>query len=402
LIAALIAGSVRTAAAQPPPSSPPTTVDASSGGITIASGVNSLTIGARAQVRWTVDKREEFDADRGGSGLGQADGPFSQFDVPRLRLTLSGGAFKAWLRYTFQFDFSRTSGESASKIKDAVIEFRPTGTPYRILAGQFKVPFGLQQLTSSGRLQFVDRAITDSKFVPARDMGVMFGGTAAGRKVGYEAGVFNGSGESVRQTRESPLWAGRVFFNPLGVYALAEGSSDAPDDPVLHLGIGVRGGALIRGRTQSGIVQDADRQTAVDVEFAYKAPRFYSTAEFFWMTDEQRNPFDLSDIKSNGYHAQAGFMLVPRQNEVALLYAWINADTSASDSAVTELRGVFGHYWRAHNLKLQADVGQIGYQAGFAELSSRARAGLPSLGTRLVSGQSLADRQFRLQLQLAF
>jgi phosphate-selective porin len=402
LAAVIVAGGARTAGAQTPPPSPPTTVDASSGGVTIASGVNSLTIGARAQFRWTVNKREEFDADSGGSGVGQADGPFSQFDVPRLRLTLSGGAYRAWLRYTFQFDFSRTSGEGASKIKDAVVEFRPTGTPYRILAGQFKVPFGLQQLTSSGRLQFVDRAITDSKFVPARDMGVMFGGTAGGRTIGFEAGVFNGSGESTRQTRESPLWAGRVFFNPLGVYALAEGSSDAPDAPVLHVGAGIRGGALIRGRTPAGIVQDADRQTAVDVEFAYKAPRFYSTAEFFWMTDERQNPVRLPDIKSNGYHAQAGFMLVPRRTEVAIRYARVDGDTSASDSAVSELRGAFGYYWRAHNLKLQADVGQIGYQAGFAGLTSRARAGLPSLGTRLVSGQSLADKEFRLQLQLAF
>ncbi len=390
-------------APQPTPSpADATKVDASAGGVTISSGVNSLTIGARAQFRWTIDKREEFDADKAGSGVGRADGAFSQFDVPRMRVTLSGGAYRPWLRYTFQFDFSRTSGEGASKLKDAIIEIRPTGTTSRILAGQYKVPFGLQQLTSSGRLQFVDRAITDSKFVPARDMGVMFGGTAAGRKVGYEAGVFNGSGESLRQTRESPLWAARVFLNPLGAYALSEGASDAADKPVLHVGVGVRGGAQIRGRTTTGIVQNADRQTAFVVELAYKAPRFFSTAEFFWMNDEGRNPAAMADLKSNGYHAQAGFMVVPRRTELAIRYALVEGDSEVADSAVSELRGAFGYYWRAHNLKLQADIGQVGYDASFATLSSRARAGLPSLGTRLVTGRKLADTEFRLQLQLAF
>ncbi|MBA3639541.1 MAG: hypothetical protein H0W53_09685 [Acidobacteria bacterium] len=175
----------------PPAPGTATTVDASRGGLTVISGPNSLTLGARIQFRWTLDDREDASADSTGSGLGAPDGAISQFDVPRLRVSLTGGAFKPWLRYAFQFDFSRTSGESASKIKDAIIEVRPMARNYRITGGQFKVPFGLQQLTPSGRLQFVDRAITDAKFSPARDMGVMVSGTVARRKAGFNAGVFN-------------------------------------------------------------------------------------------------------------------------------------------------------------------------------------------------------------------
>jgi phosphate-selective porin OprO/OprP len=156
--------------------------------------------------------------------------------VPRLRVTLSGGVFRPWMKYSFQFDFSRTPGEGASKIKDAILEIRPVGKTYRIQAGQFKVPFGLQQITSSGRLQFVDRAITDAKFNPARDMGVMWSGTSAARKFGYDAGVFNGSGESLRQNNRSHLWAVRGYLNPLGAYSPSESATDAGDKGVLHLG----------------------------------------------------------------------------------------------------------------------------------------------------------------------
>jgi len=114
---------------------PPTTVDASRGGITITSGVNSLTIGARPQFRWTVEDREQGDADTAGFGVGRPDGPLSQFDVVRLRVSLSGGVYRPWLRYLFQFDFSRTGGEGASKIKDAVLEIRPTGRSFRSRSG---------------------------------------------------------------------------------------------------------------------------------------------------------------------------------------------------------------------------------------------------------------------------
>ena len=401
-VALLAVAPARTAGAGQQAAPPETKVDASNGGVTMSSGVNSLTIGARAQFRWTVDKREGVDADKLGSGVGISDGPLSQFDIPRLRIGLSGGAFRPWMKYSFQFDISRTAGESASKIKDAILEIRPTGKTYRIQAGQFKVPFSLQQITSSGRQQFVDRSITDSKFAPARDMGVVFSGTTTSRKVGYEAGVFNGAGESNRQTRESPLWVARVIVDPMGPYGLVEGSSDAGDKPVLHLGVAARGGAQIRGRTTAGVVQDADNQTAVDVEFAYKAPRFYSTAEAYWMTDERHNPVALPDLKSMGFHAQAGFMVVPRRAEVAIRFAQIEGDTSVDDAAVSEVRGAFGYYWRAHNLKVTADIGQVSYDAGFSSLSARARAGLPAPGTRLVTGQTLADTEFRVQFQLAF
>src|SRR5687768_15777541 len=85
---ACLAAAAPAAAQTPTPAAPPpeTSVDASRGGITIASGVNSLTIGARVQFRWTLDNREAADADTAGAGLGEADGPVSAFDVPRLRV----------------------------------------------------------------------------------------------------------------------------------------------------------------------------------------------------------------------------------------------------------------------------------------------------------------------------
>jgi phosphate-selective porin len=389
-------------APQVPPAPPDTTIDASRGGITISSGVNSLTIGARAQVRWTLDDREAFDGDTVGSGVGHEDGALSAFDVPRLRVTLSGGVFKPWMKYSFQFDFSRTSGEGASKIKDAILEIRPVGRPYRVQAGQFKAPFGLQQITSSGRLQFVDRAITDAKFNPGRDMGVMLAGTVAARTVGYDVGVFNGSGESIRQSNGSHLWVARAYVNPFGSYTLAESAVDAGDRGILHVGVAVRGGKQIRGRTAAGVVEEPDNQQAIGLEFAYKRPRFYMTAEHFWMTDEQEVPASGPDVTSRGYHVQAGYMVLPKTVEAGVLYARVMGDTGIDDGDVSEARGVVGYYFQGHNLKLQADAGQVAYGARYASLSSRARQGLPVLGTRLVSGESLSDTQIRVQFQLAF
>jgi hypothetical protein len=120
------------------------------------------------------------------------------------------------------------------------------------------------------------------------------------------------------------------------------------------------------------------------------------------MTDEQRNPTPGPDIDSRGFHAQAGYMILPRRVEASLLYGRIEGDTSVDDAAVTEVRGAVVYYWQSHNLKVQSDVGQIGYGRNFVTLAARARQGMPSLGTRLVTGQDLSDIQLRVQFQVAF
>jgi hypothetical protein len=208
----------------------------------------------------------------------------------------------------------------------------------------------------------------------------------------------------VRQNTRSHLIAGRVYVQPLGTYALSEGSSDMNDDdaPVLHLGVGARTGKQIRGRTASDVFEDADNQSAFNGEFAFKTPRFFSTAEYFWMSDEQDNPVAGPTIDSQGFHAQAGYMLLPRRLEAGLLVARITPDTDVDDAEVSELRGVVSYYWRAHNLKLQADIGGLGYGENFSALSARARQGLPSLGPRLVTGEKLTDTQLRVQMQVSF
>ncbi len=378
-----------------------TTADASKGGFTLKSGDSSVTFGARVQLRATLDDRESFDADTAGSGVGVEDGAATSFDIPRLRLIFKGGTFKPWLKYELQFEMSRTSGESSSKIKDAVVEIHKN--PLAVLKlGQYKVPFSLQELTSSGRQQFVDRAITNAKFAPARDVGLMVTGTTEKKLLGYAVGAFNGAGESTRQDDQALMWAGRIWFDPFGEYKLSESSNDASDKPVFHAGLGYRTGEAMRGTATAGVFEDADNQSAWNLELAFKQKRIFATGEYFAMTDEQVNPTAGPDLESTGYHAQVGFMVVPEHLEIGLRYASIDPDDDVDDDDVSEARAVVGYYWKGHNLKLQGDVGQVEFQQAFGTLSSLARRGMSSLGTRIGPAQDFKDKQVRLQLQLAF
>ena len=78
---------------------------------------------------------------------------------------------------------------------------------FRVVFGQFKVPFGRQEMTSSGNQQFVDRSLVSDEYERGRDIGVSVQGAVWNNKIEYRVGMFNGNGLTGRATtttRSSP------------------------------------------------------------------------------------------------------------------------------------------------------------------------------------------------------
>lgn len=386
---------------------PATSVDASKGGFTIKSGDNSLTFGAYGQLRAQIDDREQWDGDTSGAGDGLEDGTALSFDVAKIRLSIRGTMYKSWLKYTFAYELARTSGESSTKVKDAYFDFaaQPLAT-FRV--GQFKVPFSLQELTGDQYQQYVDRAITNA-FSPARDTGVMLHGLTETKLFGYQVGLFNGSGESTRQEDDSLMYAGRVWFDPLGEYVLREGTNENPEQNVFHVGLGIRGGEIMKGNGgRTGIVESPDNQTAYNLELAWKLRSFFATGEYFRQTTEFANPALAPDADAEGFHVQGGWMVVPERFELGLRYASVDPNTDVDADTFNELRGIANWFFKGHNLKIQADLGQLRYDADapatFNGVTARGANASPTAAGRLAAagGEKLSDLQARVQFQLNF
>jgi len=370
-----------------------TQVDASKGGLTVRSGDNSLTFGAYVQVRGLLDDRELYDADgKGTAGSGQEDGLSPSFDVTRVRLSVRGTMFRPWVKYNLAVEAGRTPGEGDNKIKDAYLELGSERIAVR--AGQYKVPFGLQALTPDWGQELVERSIAVVAFAPDRDAGVMLLGTGRAKKLGYSAGVFNGSGESRRQNNGGLLWAVRLWADPLGEFKLSESAVEAPPKSILHLGVAVRGGDAARGG-RTGVFEEADDQTAVGLELAWKRHRAFLAGEGFWQRDEVHNPTAGPAVESLGWQVQGGYMLVARRLEVDARYAEVDPNRDTSGDRTTELRGGVNYYWKGHNLKLQSDVGRVTFEPNGPGRSSSSRLAA-------AADRTIADYQVRAQLQLYF
>jgi phosphate-selective porin len=137
--------------------------------------------------------------------LRSADDNF-RFLIRRARLNLDG-RFYRWIGFRIEAEFTEGVG-----LKDAYLDlaFLPEA---RLRLGQFKVPFSLEELTSSLFIDFVERSIINT-LAPMRDRGIMLYGDLMQGAISYYLGGFNGTGEDTSDNNGDKDLAFRLAFAP--------------------------------------------------------------------------------------------------------------------------------------------------------------------------------------------
>src|SRR5262245_32549466 len=286
-----------------------------------------LKISTRTQFRYTFT---DFDEDSSSADRGE-------FSIPRARLRLDGYAFYPWLKYKIQYDFmgqtytvTGTTTRRGPDLRDLFFDI--TAKPWTcVRLGQFKVPFGQQELTSSGDQEFVDRSIASLAFATVdaeRQVGAMLWGTSFEKKFGYEVGMFNGNARNTL-VNDNPgyLYAVRVHFDPNGEFKLSESSLDNP--PEVNWTIGA---AYIHNERDP----DADlARQLLEGFFSLKYRRLFVLADYYVRSVEQ---LGLPDQDSDGIIGQVGVFLVPGKIEIAARYSSVDPDQEVDGDESTEQR----------------------------------------------------------------
>jgi phosphate-selective porin OprO and OprP len=135
----------------------------------------------------------------------------SEFLMRRLRPYLQG-TVDEYYDFQLMLDF----GQGATTVQDAFadIHYWPE---FRLRAGKFKVPVGLERLVDDRYLKFVERALP-SQLVPDRDIGFDFHGDLLDQSLEYAAGLFNGVPSNTAtvdaDNNDAKDFAARVFAHP--------------------------------------------------------------------------------------------------------------------------------------------------------------------------------------------
>jgi phosphate-selective porin OprO and OprP len=324
----------------PRPEKPPFTLVWKDGKTTIDTKLGRLALSNRVQIRFTQELPEEGE-DRGS------------FRIRRAKTKFEGWVYTPQLTYELQLNWP----DGSNPLEDANVNYDFTGKKaFMLKAGQFKAPFGRQELTSSGSQEFVDRSIVSNEFARGRDIGLQLWGQPLGGKLDWRLGVFNGAGRTVsRNDNDEYQVDARVAWQPFGDVKYSEGDFEATDRPLFQIAAQWESNERPVAASGSSPADFADRQIAgADVVFKYKG--LFAFAEYFDATTERGI---APDFDSEGFTAQVGYFFLPRKFEVAGRYAVLDPNAGRDGDDRIERGAAASWYFNKHAHKLQLDYRQI-------------------------------------------
>ncbi len=217
-----------------------------------ADGKNSFKLGGRIQYDYNQSElNSETDED--------------EFDVRRARLFTSG-VIGNWA-YKAQFNIGDGNGGTA---EDLYIRYNGLGKGAVVTAGKQKMPFGLEELTSSKDISFLERSAITEAYAPGRQEGLQLSGVNG--DFTYAVGGF----EDDESGDDGFGFAARGTYAPIN-----------ESGRVVHLGLAYK-----------DMAEDID---AVGVEAAAVMGPFHAQAEYV-SEDNQGDDLD-------GYYLQLGWVI---------------------------------------------------------------------------------------------
>jgi phosphate-selective porin OprO/OprP len=154
--------------------------------VTIAGKESKLALGGFVQLH----------AESGDAPDSRYTGINDRVLVRRARLNVKGSFGQDW-GFKLESDFgANTLGATTgyrAQLTDVYVDWTPHAAA-QLRFGQFKTPFGWEQLMSDTQNPFVERPLANDRLTVSRQIGAGLSGSLAGGRADYSVGVFNGNG----------------------------------------------------------------------------------------------------------------------------------------------------------------------------------------------------------------
>jgi phosphate-selective porin OprO/OprP len=274
--------------------------------------------------------------------------PANGFDVRRARLDLTG-SIGSQFDFRTQIDF----GGTAVTPLDLYIVYKPFKDYLKFTAGQFYVPFSVENVTSDKSLDFIDRSQVVNALVArkgdgsnnlvdsignqnGRDVGLQASGSLisfnGGKFVDYYVALLNGAGINAVDNNKSKDIATRVVIHPFKVLDLGASYYNGSD----------------KFTSPAPLYQDRIRWGG-ELAFNYKA--FTLRSEI--IAGQDGNTLQ-KHIDHEGGYAQAGYFFVPQKFQFVLKYDTYDPNTTHTGSQSTYYIAGVNYFFNSW-AKLQVD-----------------------------------------------
>lgn len=266
-----------------------------------------------------------------------------RFLIRRARLG-ANGRFMEDFDFKIEGDFGNNSisGRSgySAQITDVFINYNRYSFA-NIKLGQFKTPFGYEQLQPDTKILTVERSLPNDRLTSSRQIGLGVSGDFFEKRLGYSVGAFNGNGvNNGFNDNDHFLYAGRVTATPLTVkiseqdlkWNVGFNALSSHDASVSSSGFGFDSTPLtvatdnLFGGERTAIGFDTQVTFAgAELQFEYLRGH-YSPA----------NDLPESSFDAEGFQVTAAYFVVPKYLQALVKYETFNPNTGV-DGDSTDL-----------------------------------------------------------------
>lgn len=301
-------------------------------------------------------------ADGGDRGDSRFPGSELRFYLRRARASVAASfpeGFEARLEAELAGTLAATSSLRA-QLTDAYVGWTRHGA-FQLRAGQFKTPFGHEQLLSDPRMTTVERTLGSDRLTPGRQVGVQLHGELAGRRLSYAVGAFNGTGTNTTGNDDGKLlvaarlsglaWTGRLGGTEASLSAGANGF--ASEDERLSLAADLGFDSTPATPAADGLFTGRRRAAGADVQL--RAGRLEAQAEALLVRFEPDSAVPARSFDATALALQAAYELLPKRLQLLAKLDRFDPARDRPADATTTLTLGGSWFLRGHDLKLQAN-----------------------------------------------
>ena len=235
--------------------------------------------------------------------------------------------------------------------------------------GQWKAPFGLEQLTPDTLIYTIERSLPTGALTPERQIGVMLWGKPFTNVLPeqkdlltYYAGIFNGNGRNFNNNDNNEfMYVSRLELLPFkgklmgqeaslklgGDYLYSRDETGTTISPALNLRVNPDGSLTAYSLTSP------DERHAYSFDVWLKIGPFDLIGEYL---DEKVSPrgATFNEFEANGAYVQGSYFLLPKKLQAVVKWEHLNPGQFGNDG-ISSITGGLNYYVHGDNVKVMAD-----------------------------------------------
>jgi phosphate-selective porin OprO and OprP len=299
-----------------------------------------------------------------------------RFRLRRARINLTGD-FAEQFDFKMEGDFGQSDGTSGNRTAFSATDIWVNWhqlPELQVKVGQYKAPFGLEQLTPDTQLLTIERTLPTGAITPDRQIGAELWGkpfTSIWPEqkdlLTYYAGIFNGNGRNITvNDNNNFMFAGRLELQPFKGKIAGQPSFLKLGGDVLNsrdeagVNISQSSNLLVNddGSLSPFVLPSPDQRTAWSVDAWLEVGPFDLIGEYLQERVQGRTengePPEFSNFTTNGFYVTGAYYLIPKKMQAVVQWQYLNPGQKGNDGLYSILGGL-NYYIHGDDLKLMVN-----------------------------------------------